>query len=72
MNQEAEDEMQAAPSPEEIRAARKALGLTQTAAAVMVYCTCRCWQKWEAGECKMHKAIWELWQIKAKEISKKI
>ena len=55
------------PAPEAIRAVREAAGLTQTAAAAMVYSTCRAWQKWEAGDARMHPAIFELFNLKAKE-----
>jgi putative transcriptional regulator len=44
------------PSPDEIIAARKAAKLTQTAAAALVYATCRAWQLWEAGDRKMGAA----------------
>ena len=53
------------PTPEEIRAAREAAGLTQTEAAAIIYCTLRAWQDWEAGARRMHPAFWELWRIKA-------
>ena len=54
------------PALEEIKAAREATGLTQTAAAALVYSTCRAWQKWEAGDARMHPAIFELFVIKSK------
>lgn len=53
------------PKPAEIRAAREAAGLSQTAAAALVYCTLSAWQRWEQDERRMHPAIWELWRIKA-------
>lgn len=30
----------------------------------MIHCGLRAWQKWEAGDRKMHPAMWELFQIK--------
>lgn len=48
------------PSLESILAARKAAGLTQTAAADLVHTTCRVWQQREHGDRKMHPAFWEL------------
>lgn len=54
----------APPNPEAIRAAREAAGLTQTAAAALVYSTCRAWQKWEGGEARMHPGMFELFLIK--------
>ena len=55
------------PTPAEIRAAREAAGLTQTAAAALIYCSLRGWQQWEAGERSMHPAMWELFDRKLRE-----
>jgi DNA-binding transcriptional regulator YiaG len=55
------------PTPEEIRTARVAAKLTQTAAGEMLHTALRTWQQWEAGDCKMHPAFWELFQRKLKE-----
>ena len=52
------------PSPEAIRAARAAAGLTQTQAAALIHCTLRGWQEWEAGNRRMHPGLWELFRIK--------
>lgn len=52
------------PTPEEIRAAREAAGLSQTAAGAAVHTTCRTWQQWEAGDRRMHPAFWELFRLK--------
>jgi DNA (cytosine-5)-methyltransferase 1 len=52
------------PSPEEVKAARAAAGLTQAEAAAVIYCGWRAWQEWEAGNRKMHPAFWELWALK--------
>jgi len=52
------------PAPADIKATRERLALTQTAAAALVHSTCRAWQKWESGECRMHPAMWELFCIK--------
>lgn len=54
------------PKPSQVRAAREAAGLTQTAAAALIYCTLRGWQEWEAGNRRMHPALWELFQLKTK------
>lgn len=51
------------PRPAEIRDARVAAGMTQTAAAAVIYCTLRAWQAWEAGTRRMHPAMWELWRM---------
>ena len=55
------------PTPEKIRAKRVEAGLTQTAAATLIHSTCRSWQQWEAGDRRMHPAMWELFEIKAAE-----
>ncbi len=57
------------PTPEEIRAAREAAGLTQTAAASLLYRTLRNWQQWESAKespdhRRMDPALWELFKIK--------
>lgn len=58
------------PSPDEIRAAREAAGLTQAQAAALVYANLRAWQRWEADEQttetarRMHPGLWELFRIK--------
>ena len=52
------------PTQAEVRAAREAAGLSQTAAGALVHTTCRTWQQWEAGDRRMHPAFWELFQIK--------
>jgi putative transcriptional regulator len=52
------------PTPEQIRAAREAAGLTQAAAATLIQCSRRAWVKWERGERQIHPAMWELFLIK--------
>ena len=52
------------PEPAEIRAAREAAGLSQTAAAEMVHSKLRTWQQWEAGDRRMHPGLWELFRLK--------
>jgi len=53
------------PEPAEVRAAREAAGLSQTAAGALVHTSCRTWQQWEAGDRRMHPAFWELFRIKS-------
>lgn len=48
------------PTPEEIKQARKATGLSQSKAAALIYSTYRTWQDWEAGKAHMHPGLWEL------------
>jgi DNA-binding transcriptional regulator YiaG len=52
------------PTPEQIKEAREASGLSQPAAAALIYSTKRTWQDWEYGKNPMHPAIWELFNIK--------
>jgi putative transcriptional regulator len=54
----------ASPAPKAIRASRESLGLSQTAAAAVVYSTLRTWQDWEAGVAKMHPGLFELFKLK--------
>lgn len=57
--------MKDSPPPEAIRAGREAAGLSQTAAGEVIYSSLRAWQQWEAGDRRMHPALWELFQIKS-------
>ena len=52
------------PTPSEICAARERAGLTQTEAGMLVHCGLRTWQQWEAGDRRMHPAMWELFWMK--------
>jgi len=52
-------------SAAEIRAAREAAGLSQSAAASLIHSTLRTWQDWEAGKARMHPGLWELFRIKS-------
>jgi DNA-binding transcriptional regulator YiaG len=57
------------PTPEEIRAARLATGLTQKQAGELVHVAPRTWKRWEhanggpSGR-KMSEATWELFRVK--------
>lgn len=53
-----------APTPNEIREARRKAGLSQTAAGVLIHSALRSWQDWEAGKRQMHAAMWELFLLK--------
>lgn len=50
--------------PEMVLNARKEAKLTQKEASILVYVDERTWQRWESGERKMHKNIYELFLIK--------
>jgi len=52
------------PSPEQIKQVRKQAGLTQTAAATLIYKKLRAWQQYEVGDRKMDAAYWELFLSK--------
>jgi DNA-binding transcriptional regulator YiaG len=54
------------PTKEQIKAARKAAGLTQAAAGALVHGTLRTWQDWEYGHNPMHPGLFELFLIKTK------
>ena len=58
------------PTPTQIRAAREAAGLSQDAAAALLYKARGTWAQWEAREgSPNHRAkdpaVWELCQLKA-------
>lgn len=52
------------PTPDEIRAARAAAGLSQREAAQLVHASTKGWEKWEQGQRRMHPGLWELFQRK--------
>lgn len=53
------------PTPEEIKALRTRLGLSQTAFGELVHAKLRTVQDWERGIAAMHTGLWELATIKA-------
>lgn len=57
------------PTPDELRAARLEIGLSQTSAAALVHSALRSWQQWEAGDRRMHPGLWELFSIKAEKLA---
>ena len=64
-NRSRRDNPAANPKPEQVRQARKSAGLSQSAAAGLVYAGLRTWQHWESGDRRMHPAIFELFRIKS-------
>jgi len=61
------------PKPAEIREARLAAGLSQTAAGEFLYTTVGTWQQWESEEDtpshrRMHPAFWDLFKRKVAEL----
>jgi putative transcriptional regulator len=57
-------------TPEQIRAAREAARLTQTAAAKLIFSTLRTWQDWEAGKRKMHKGLFKLFKLEVARLKR--
>ena len=55
------------PNPYEIIGMRTNARLTQKQAADIVFSGLRTWQQWEAGDRRMHPAIWELFLIKTNQ-----
>lgn len=51
------------PAPEAVKAARLAVGHTQTAAAGTIHGTLRAWQDWESGERRMPPAAFDLYRL---------
>jgi hypothetical protein len=56
------------PTKEQIRAARKAVNLTQAQAGALVYHARRSWQDWELDKRAMDPAVFELFQIKTGQV----
>lgn len=54
-----------APTPQQIRAARESLGLTQTQAAELIGRSLRVWQAYEAGSREIDPLMWTAWKIRA-------
>ena len=59
------------PTPTQIRAARESAGLSQEAAAALIYKTRSAWAQWEAREsASNHRAMdrvdWEMFLLKAR------
>jgi DNA (cytosine-5)-methyltransferase 1 len=54
------------PKPETIRAARHKAGLSQTAAAQLIWSHLRSWQDWESGNRRMMPAVWFAFLVRAK------
>lgn len=57
----------ATPTAEQVKRERERAGLTQTAAAEVVYATLRSWQYWEAGTVPMNPAVFELFRLKTRK-----
>ena len=53
-----------APTPADIRAAREAAGLSQTAAAELIGRSLRVWQAYESGTRAVDPLLWRVWRIR--------
>jgi putative transcriptional regulator len=51
-------------NPSDVRAARKAAGLSQTAAGALCHRSLRAWQDAEAGKRNLDQAAWELFLLR--------
>ena len=56
------------PSKEQIVEARQKSGLSQEAAADLIYSKRRTWQDWEAGIANMHPGLFELFLLKTGQL----
>ena len=52
------------PTPEEIRKARKAAGMTQEEAAEIIYIKMNSWMRYETSKSNMHPGLFELFLLK--------
>lgn len=52
------------PTPQQIKSARAAAGLTQEQAAAVIHKKQLAWQRYESGDRAMDAAYWELFLIK--------
>jgi len=60
-----------APTPDEIKEAREAAGLTQKQAANKIFSdSYRSWQDYERGQRRMHPAIWWCFLQRTKNLRK--
>jgi len=59
-----DDDAKQNPTPAMIRQTRESAKLTQTQAATLIHCGLRAWQEWEAGNRRMHPALWSLFLIR--------
>jgi len=51
------------PTPDEIRAAREAAGLSQHDAAALIDCTRDAWAKYENGTRNIDRIKWHAWRV---------
>lgn len=56
------------PTPQEIKAKRESLGLTQKQAAELIYKKVLSWNRYERDNGKIKRADWEMFLIKTKDM----
>jgi DNA-binding transcriptional regulator YiaG len=52
------------PTPDQIRAVRLAVGLSQAEAGEVILSSKRSWENWEQGRVKMHPGLFDYFLIK--------
>ena len=57
------------PTPDNIRSARLAAGLSQAEAGELILSSKRSWENWEQGRVKMHPGLFDYFLIKTKQKS---
>ena len=57
------------PTPDQVREARLALGMTQVQFGEMLYVTERCVRKWESGDTPIPMLAWEKVQVALAEVA---
>lgn len=58
------------PDREHVTEARHSAGHTQDQAAASIYICPRTWQRYEAGQCGMPAAYWELYLLKTGQLKR--
>lgn len=57
------------PNPDDLRAARASLGLTQVEAAALCLVSTRAWIKWESGERPISAPAWALFRLRSEIVT---
>lgn len=55
------------PTVEQMISTREEYGLSQVAAAKIIYVPVSTWRNWEYGNSSMHPGLWELFNFKIKQ-----
>lgn len=57
------------PTPQQVKDARKAAGMSQELAARTIYASARAWQDWEGGQRRMPGGMLELFRLKTGQLA---